>query len=306
MTDRDLRAKYGAAACDAGQRLQPASFAERLALRDSLDQHYTKLWLDFTVNGLMQRPALDARTRFLVLTGQFTMTRSHRHLDDTIRAALDAGVKAREILEIILQCTIYGGDTVADPAIEIFHAIAAARGLLEELRATQLPLDGRDRERDYATEEKTWSAEDKADPRFAALKEKHGWLGVGRGLTMRPRHHLNTLSWQDAIDSDWAGLWVDFTYQGMYGRGIVDDRTRLLCMVGNCVAVGEATEGRAHMRGALRAGANPREVLEVILQSCSSFGMPQGIHALKQFVKIMEEDGRLGEIGNPPPRVDAG
>lgn len=306
MTDRDLRAKYGAAACDAGQRLQPASFAKRLALRDSLDQHYTKLWLDFTVNGLMQRPALDARTRFLVLTGQFTMTRSHRHLDDTIRAALDAGIPAREILEIILQCTIYGGDTVADPAIEIFHAIAAARGLLEELRATQLPLDGRDRERDYAAEEKTWSAEDKADPRFAALKEKHGWLGISRGLTMRPRHHLNTLSWQDAIDSDWAGLWVDFTYQGMYGRGIVDDRTRLLCMVGNCVAVGEATEGRAHMRGALRAGANPREVLEVILQSCSSFGMPKGIHALKQFVKIMEEDGRLAEIGNPPPRVDAG
>ncbi len=304
MTEQELRAKYGAAAYEAGLKIQPQSFARRLAMRDSLDQNFSKLWLDFVVTGMMQRKALDTRTRHLVLTGQFTMTKSHAALDDNVRAALDAGVKAREILEIILQCMIYGGQTAVDPAIEVFHAIAAERGLLDELRASQLPLDGRDGLRNYEEEAKTWAAEDIADPRFAAMKEKHGWLGVGRGLTMRPRHHLNTLSWQDALDSDWAGLWVKFTYQGMYGRGVVDDKTRLLCMVGNCVAVGESTEGRSHMRGALRAGAGAREVMEVILQSCINFGMPHAIHALKIFVNIMAEDGRLAEIGNPPQRVD--
>ena len=101
---------------------------------------------------------------------------------------------------------------------------------------------------------------------------------------MRPKHHLNTLSWQDALDSSWAGLWLAFTYQGMYGRGMVDDKTRLLCMVGNCVAVGEGHEGRAHMKGALRKGAKPREILEVILQSCTNFGMPTMLKALKAFV----------------------
>ena len=136
------------------------------------------------------------------------------------------------------------------------------------------------------------------------MKEKHGWLGIGRGLTMRPKHHLNTLAWQDALDSSWAKLWVTFTYQGMYGRGIVDDKTRLLCMVGNCVAVNESHEGRAHMKGALRAGAGPREVMEVILQSCTNFGMPLAIKALKIFVKLMEAEGRLDEIGNPPARVE--
>ena len=108
MTEQDLRAKYGASACDAGLKLQPKTFARRLAVRDDLDQHYTKLWLDFVVTGMMQRPALDARTRFLVLTGQFTMSKSYPMLDDNVRAALAAGVKAREILEIILQCTVYG------------------------------------------------------------------------------------------------------------------------------------------------------------------------------------------------------
>jgi alkylhydroperoxidase/carboxymuconolactone decarboxylase family protein YurZ len=56
------------------------------------------------------------------------------------------------------------------------------------------------------------------------------------------------------------------------------------------------------MRGALRSGATPREVLEVIIQSCINFGMPPMLHALKAFVKIMAEDGRLAEIGNPVER----
>ena len=102
------------------------------------------------------------------------------------------------------------------------------------------------------------------------------------------------------IDPEFAGLWVRFCYGDMYTRGIVDDKTRLLCMVGNCVAVGEGHEGRAHMKGALRKGAKPREILEVILQSCTNFGMPSMLKALKIFVKLMEEDGRAAEIGNPP------
>ena len=52
-----------------------------------------------------------------------------------------------------------------------------------------------------------------------------------------------------------------YIYGGMYSRLIVDDKTRLLCMVGNCAAIGEAVQGKAHMKGAMRNGATPREVL---------------------------------------------
>jgi alkylhydroperoxidase/carboxymuconolactone decarboxylase family protein YurZ len=122
---------------------------------------------------------------------------------------------------------------------------------------------------------------------------------------MRPLHHLNTLAWHDTLDSDWADTWVKFTYQGMYSRWLVDDKTRLLCMVGDCVAVGEGTEGKSHMRGAMRSGASPREVMEVIIQSAANFGMPPMLHALKIFVQVMTEDGRLAEIGNPPKRAES-
>src|SRR4051812_15718043 len=107
MPDPDPRAKYGAAAVDAGLELQPCTFDARLAQRDSLDQNFTKLWLDFAITGMSRRPALDTRTRLLVLVGQYTMAKSQGPLEDTVHAALGAGVKVREILEIILQCVVY-------------------------------------------------------------------------------------------------------------------------------------------------------------------------------------------------------
>jgi alkylhydroperoxidase/carboxymuconolactone decarboxylase family protein YurZ len=233
------------------------------------------------------------------------MAKSHGDLEDSIRAAVTAGVPAREILEIILQCIVYGGHTTAAPAIKLFHRIARELGLLESLRSSQLPLDGTDRTRSYEEERKTWHPADVADPRFERMIERYGWLAAGRGLRLRPRHHLNVLSWLDAVDADFAGRWVRFCYQGMYGRDVLDPRTRLLCVVGNCLAIGETTQSRGHMRGAMRAGAKPREVMEVILMTCVNFGMPPALHALEGFVQIMSEDGRLAEIGNPPLRVES-
>ena len=300
----DLSFKYGSQAFEAGHSIQPDTFDRRVDQRDSLDQHFTRLWLDFAIKGVGLRPALDLRTRLLVLTGQYTMAKSHPALEDTIKAALNARVLAREILEIILQCVVYGGHTVVDPAIEVFHRVAQERGLMEELRSSQLPLEGTDKERSYEQERKTWHPSDVSDSRLPELIEHHGWLAVGRGLTLRPRHHLNILAWLDAIDREFADLWAKFCYGGMYARGIVDDKTRLLCMVGDCLAVGEETNARGHMRGALRNGASLREILEVIFQTCVNFGMPPMLKALEVFVELMAEDHRLDEIGNPPVRVE--
>ena len=303
--ERKLEEKYGKPAFDAGRAIQPKSFDRRVEQRDSLDQHFTKAWLDFAISGLSQRPALDTRTRLLVLAGQYTMAKSHPALEDTIHAALNANVPAREVLEIVLQCIVYGGHTVVDPAIEVFQRVAKERGVMDELRATQLPLDGHDRTRSYEEEHKTWHPDDMSDPRLPGLIERHGWLAVGRGLSLRPRHHLNVLSWLDTLDSEFADLWVKFCYGSMYSRGIVDDKTRLLCMIGDCLAVGEEVQSRGHMRGALRQGAHPREIMEVCFQTAVNFGMPSMLKALEVFVEVMAEDKRLDEIGNPPVRVES-
>jgi len=303
MSQNDLRAKYGPNAFDVGRRIQGENFEKRVAERDSLDPHFTRAWIDFAINGMNARKALDTRTRLLVLVGQYTMAKSHAMLEDTIRAALDAKVNVREILEIVMQCVVYGGHTTVEPAIKVFHRVAEELKLLDDLRKTQLPLDGTNGKRSEAEERARWHADDRADPRTEDLVKRHGWLAVSRGLVLRPKHHLNVLEFLDKIDPEFAGLWVRFCYGDMYTRSIVDDKTRLLCMIGDCLAVGEATQSRGHMRGAMRNGASPREVLEVVLQTCVNFGMPGMLHALEMFVQIMQEDGRLAEIGNPPIAV---
>ena len=304
MSD-DLSAKYGADAFEAGIKIQGKAFENRLAQRDAIDPHFTRAWLDYQIKGLSQRPALDTRTRLLVLIGQYTMAKAQPLLDDTVRAALVAKVPVREIAEIILQCQVYGGLVTVDPAIRTFHAIAEELNLLPELKKSQLPLDGTDSKRDRAEEEKKWHKDDVTDPRLQPLIDKHGWLGVSPGLTMRPHHHLNILNWIDVMDSHFAGLWENFCYRDMYSRGMIDNKTRLLCMVGDCLAVGESTNARGHMRGAMRQGASPREVMEVIFQTSANFGMPPAWHALENFLEILAEDGRLGEVGNPPMRVES-
>jgi alkylhydroperoxidase/carboxymuconolactone decarboxylase family protein YurZ len=136
------------------------------------------------------------------------------------------------------------------------------------------------------------------------MMTEHDWRGVSTGLRLRPKHHLNMLSYLHSLDAEFADLWIDFTYRGIYGRGILDDRTRILCIIGNCFSVAEGIQIRSHMRGALRAGAKPREILEVLFQSSAHFGMPTLMKSLVIFVKLMADDGRLAEIGNPPPPVD--
>ena len=299
-----METKCDAATHETGRRLQADAFDDRLALRDSIDPHFTQLWLDYAITGLGRRNILDERTRFLILIGQFTMTRNADALAEVLRAALHAKVPPRETLEVILQSVVYGGNSVIDFALKIFVPIAREYGVLEALRAERPPLEQNDANRSMDDERKSWHPDDVADPRREKMMTAHDWRGVSTGIRLRPKHHLNMLSYLHDLDEEFADLWVNFTYRGIYGRGVLDDKTRVLCIVGNCFAVAEGIQIRSHMRGAMRAGATPREVLEVLFQSSAHFGMPTLMRSLAIFVKIMADDGRLAEIGNPPAPVD--
>jgi alkylhydroperoxidase/carboxymuconolactone decarboxylase family protein YurZ len=298
-----MQKPYDADTATTGRRLQ-SDFDARLALRDSVDPHFTGLWLDYAIKGLGRRKVLDERTRFLITIGQFTMTRNADALAEIIHSALAADVAPREVLEVILQSVVYGGNVVVDFALKIFVPIARERGVLDALRAEASDLDRRDASRSMDGERASWHPDDDADPRRDSMMSQHDWRGISTGLRLRPKHHLNMLSYLHSLDAEFADLWIDFTYRGMYSRGILDDKTRILCIVGNCIAVGEGIQIRSHMRGALRAGATPREVLEVLLQSSALFGMPNLMKSLVIFVKMIADEGRLAEIGNPPTPVD--
>lgn len=281
---------------EVGRRFRPRSFERLFELFSDLDPHFASLWLNYG-GGLLARGELDVRTRLLLLVGQYTMLERVSALEDTIEAAIQEKIDLREVLEAILQCYVYGGEGKVEIGAEAFARVVSDHGRLDEVRAGGLGLGASHDGRDLDQERETWLAADRDDERLEKLIERYGWFGISNGLRLRPGQHINLISQFDAIDPEWCDLWLDMTFDGMYGRGVLDDRTRILCIVADCIAAGDTFQYPRHMAGALRAGATPRELLEVALQSCHIVGHPMiaGV-VLNDLLRLLDEMGRLDEV----------
>ncbi len=294
----ELKQKYGAAIIENGMRLRPDDFLQEVEWRDKIDQHYTRAWLEFTYGGLFTRKFLDEKTRLIVSIAQFLCLGELEEFERQIPCALDAGAKPREILEIVLQATVYIGYLRASRGARLCVKVFERLGRLDEITNTQLPLDGRMPERSLDRERGLWPAAKSAEE--TALREqfmeKYGWKSVSSRIRLQSHQGFESMKSYDRIDPHYLKLWLDFIYGEMYPRGIVDDRTRLLVMVGICLALNEPVQLENHIRGAMLLGASPREVLEVILHSTAYCGMPTTVLTGRLLERIAKEAGRYDEL----------
>ena len=290
-----LAAKLGDELFEKMPLLTPERFEQKVAQRAAVDQHFARISIGF-LSGVINRPGLDRESRYLVQVGMFSVARSHGHLEDAVRSAILDGVPVRKVVEAILFTHIYGGDTVLEPALTIFSRVAQELGVLTDLQDDQLPVDGR--ARDHDAERAAWPAGLVDDPRATSLMDTFGWRGVATGYRYRGTHHLDSLETHTRQDVSFGQLWETFTYEGMYSRGVLDDKTRLLCTTADCLALGAgaAESARDHMEEALHFGNSPREVLEVIFMSGLFFGFPGMSVARAALFKILREQDRLDEI----------
>jgi 4-carboxymuconolactone decarboxylase len=298
-----LKQKYGAEAIGNGMRLRPDDFLEEVEWRDKIDQHYTRAWLDFTYGGLFTRKVLDERTRLLVSIAQFLCLDELEEFERQIPSALAAGATPREVLEVILQATVYIGYLKAGRGARLCAKVLEGLGRLDEITGTQLPLDGRTSERSLDKERLSWPAAKSAEE--AALREqlieKYGWPSISTRIRVQSHQGLEEpIKRFDRIDPHYLKLWLEFIYTHMYPRGILDDRTRLLVMVGNCLALHETVQLENHMRGALLFGATPREILEVVLHSTAYVGMPKTLFTVRILDRVLKEENRLAELHCSP------
>lgn len=289
---------------DVGPTFYPRGYDQRRAQLQHLDPQFASIWETY-LTGLLGRDVLDLRTRLLVLVGQYTMRENTEALAETIEAALAADLDIREILEVILQCYVYGGEFTVLRGVDVFSEVVEAAGRLDEVADRGLPEGAHHAGRDEEIEKNTWAEADRNDPRMAQLLERYGWERLTDGVRLRPGSLINVLSFFDIIDPDFLRLWLDVVWSGMYGRRVLDDRTRIICIVANCIAAGDTFQYTRHMQGALREGATPKELLEVVLQSCHLFGHPLMIGVvINDLFRLLDELGRLEEALDDPSRVD--
>lgn len=290
-----LRQKYGSAAVDELARMYRGHAAAHVNWCDDLDQHFTQLWLDFTYGGMARRGILDERTRSLVVVAQFLAMDELDQLAIQIERALDHATP-REVLEVLLQATIYLGYPRIMRGVKVFRRVISDLGRLDEVTETQLPLAGTREGRRLESERASWGVTEEDCPRREELLQKYGWEGLSTGFRLQPSHHHKSVEQLDRVDQNFLKLWLDYIYAGMYTRGILDDKTRILCVIGELMVMGEFVQGENHIRNALMHGATPREVLEVILQSTIYVGMPRFVRVVALLERILREDGRLHEL----------
>jgi 4-carboxymuconolactone decarboxylase len=299
---KQLKEKYGTKSIENAKRLHTdEDFQGVVEWRDELDQHYAKLWLDWTYGGLYTRKVLSDRVRMLVVIGQCVAMGELEELPVHLRTALAAKAEPREVLEVILQLTVYIGYQGVNRAVRVFREVITALGRLDEIVSTQLPLEGTNPKRTLEHDRTTWGVSEREWPRREAMMKKYGWHGIGSGLRLQPTHHPHTVDLLDRVDPHFTKAWLDWVYGGMYTRGIIDDKTRELIVVGELMVLRETTQIENHMKAGLMHGATPREMLEVVLQSTIYIGMPSMTRVIRSLERILEESGRLSELTETQP-----
>ncbi len=292
-----LKQKYGAKTINGLARAHPDHIAEHVDWCDGLDPHFTKLWLAFTYGGMTGRGILDERKRNLILVGQFLVMQDWDQLAIHVRNALRYA-SPREVLEVLLQATVYLGYPTIMRATRVFTKVLKQLGRMKEITGTQLPITGRAEKRSLDAERKTWGVNAQDCPRQEELLRKFGWEGLSTGFRLQPSHHHKTVEQLERVDEQFLKLWLDYIYAGMYTRNILDDQTRILCVIGELMVMGEFIQAENHICNALTHGATPREVMEVVLQSTAYIGMPRFVRAVALVERVVRELGRFDEIAN--------
>jgi 4-carboxymuconolactone decarboxylase len=136
------------------------------------------------------------------------------------------------------------------------------------------------------------------------LFDRYDRAGLETGVRLQGEFFLRMVSEFDELDSEWTEGWIKWIYGDLYRRDILEDKTRVLIVIGECCVLGELSQLPNHIRSALRVGASAREVLEVILQSAIYAGMPKMIQAMRTYRALMRDLGML-ELADPAFRGDA-
>ncbi|HLI28941.1 MAG TPA: carboxymuconolactone decarboxylase family protein [Chloroflexota bacterium] len=142
------------------------------------------------------------------------------------------------------------------------------------------------------------------EARKQELLERYNRKAIETGMRLQGEFFLRLVHEFDELDRDWTQVWLTWIYDHMYNRGVLDDKTRVLVIIGECVVSDELVQLPNHIRSALRCGATPREILEVILQAHIYCGMPRMIKAMRVYRDLMRDLGLL-EVTDPPFRGDA-
>ena len=86
-------------------------------------------------------------------------------------------------------------------------------------------------------------------------------------------------------------LATEWAWGAVWTRPGLTPKTRSLINLAMFVALGNMTELRVHVRGAIRNGCTVDEISEVLYQATVYCGVPAGVDAFKAAEEVLKEEG---------------
>ena len=254
MTTRDELRRDAAA-------LRSRLFRATLPQRDSAEgiSGVADLVDELTFGAVWSRPGLAVPDRMIATLAALCAVQRLSHLRRYTAAALDLGMPAAAIVEILIQCGIYAGF----PASE--EALAAACAVFDE-RGIVLPA---------------------APVASATLDEL---TASGRGL-LEDLHGSRGYEGYAAPDNPVTGalypLAVQYGYGEIWHRPGLDRRQRALCAVAAFTALRLEGQVRKFGQSALNAGLRRGEIIEAVIQTGPYSGLAPALNALAALSDVL-------------------
>lgn len=219
---------------------------------DATAPGYQRMVSEALYGGIWSRPGLPLADRYICVLSALALKQNLPQVRRHVAGALKAGLKPRAILEIFVQCGLYGGFPTAENAMTEAHVVFAAQGL-----KVPVETDGDE------------SLEELADMGAAKMAELHGARGA-EGYA-RP---------DNAVTGQLYALAIQFGYGWLWHRPGLDRRQRMICAIAAFTALGLEGQLRKFGQSALTVGLSKQEVIEAIVQTAPYGGFPRSLNAL--------------------------
>jgi 4-carboxymuconolactone decarboxylase len=105
-----------------------------------------------------------------------------------------------------------------------------------------------------------------------------------------------------SFDPDLERYVREFAYGEVYARGVLEPKVQEFLAVVMLISLGNPTEIKTHLRGALNAGATEQELREVLLFAVPYLGFPRVIGAFAVLKEVLEKlpsesvEGRKSQV----------
>lgn len=202
--------------------------------------------------GIWSRPGLPIEDRMTCTLAALSLTGNETQLRRFIAAALDLGMAPRSVVEIFVQCGLYGGFPAAQSAIDLADGVFAERGVtIADDPPSEDPLD--------VLEENG----------RRLLHELHGERGT-QGYAA-PGNAATGALYEMAIQYGYGELWH---------RPGLDRRGRMVCALAAFTVLGLEGQLRKFAQSARNVDIGDEEIIEAIMQTVPYGGFPRALNAL--------------------------